>query len=195
MTKQPSRSKTQQGRDPAIGTRLREVRRQRGITLKQVADAAGVTESFVSQVERGAANPSVATLRRIAEALGESMASLFVGGEPTGAVVRAGARRRLHHPSWAEEEYLLTPASAKSLEIIYTVLGEDHGSGIEPYTHQADEECVIVLAGQLDVGVNGEVHHLGAGDALLLDPKLPHSYHNPGPGSTTTLWVMSPPGY
>jgi transcriptional regulator with XRE-family HTH domain len=194
MTSQPPR-KAKPDRDPTVGPRLREVRRKRGITLKQVAEAAGVTESFVSQVERGAANASVATLRRIAEAIGESMASLFVGGEPTGAVIRAGARRRLHHPPGADEEYMLTPASAKSLEIIYTVLGEGHGSGNEPYTHPADEECVVVLAGQLDVGANGEVHHLSAGDALMLDPKLPHSYHNPGPGSTTSLWVMSPPGY
>jgi transcriptional regulator with XRE-family HTH domain len=199
MSKQHSR-KTQPARNATahatnLGSRLREVRRERGITLRQVAAAAGVTESFVSQVERGTANPSVATLRRMAEALGETMASLFVGTETTGMVVRAGERRRLHHPSGSEEEYLLTPQSAKSLEIIYAVLREGAGSGSEPYAHQADEECVIVIAGQLDVGVNGELHHLDTGDALLLDPKLPHSYHNPGPGSSTTIWVMSPPGY
>ena len=194
MSEQPPR-KTPTPRNEALGARLRETRRQRGITLREVGQAAGVTESFVSQVERGAANPSVATLRRIAEALGETMASLFVGAETTGMVVRAGERRRLHHPSGADVEYLLTPRSAKALEIIYAIVGPGAGSGEEPYTHQADEECVIVLAGQLDVGVNGEMNHLETGDSLLLDPKLPHSYHNPGPGDTTTLWVMSPPGY
>jgi transcriptional regulator with XRE-family HTH domain len=193
--------------DPGVGARLRQARRQRGITLKQVAAAAGVTESFVSQVERGVANPSVATLRRIAEAIGEQVGALFMAGdgehaadrEPTGpgsgTVVRAGQRRRLHHPSQAVEEYLLTPASAKSLEIMYVAIDEGQGSGAEPYTHEADEECVIVIAGQLDVGSNGEMHHLSAGDALLLDPKLPHSYRNPGPGRATTLWVTSPGGY
>lgn len=189
--------------DPNIGRRLREVRRQRGVTLKQVAGAAGVTESFVSQVERGTANPSVATLRRIMDFLGETIGSLFVDSGHTGAgdsgdtgtVVRAGARRRLHQPSRVEEEYLLTPPGAKSLEIMYVVFTEGGNSGAEPYTHESDEECVIVLAGRLDVGVNGEMHHLDAGDSLLLDPKLPHSYHNPGPGSATTIWVVSPPGY
>lgn len=193
MSKPPSSKR--KPRDESLGPRLRELRRQRDITLREVAAAAGVTESFVSQVERGAANPSVATLRRIAEALGETMASLFVGTETTGMVVRAGERRRLRHPSGSDEEYLLTPRSAKALEIIYAIVGPGTGSGEEPYTHQADEECVIVLAGQLDIGVDGEMHRLDTGDALLLDPKLPHSYHNPGPGDTTTLWVMSPPGY
>jgi transcriptional regulator with XRE-family HTH domain len=194
MNKQ-SFPKTQAPRSESLGPRLRELRRQRGITLRQVAESAGVTESFVSQVERGAANPSVATLRRMAEALGETMASLFVGADTAGMVVRAGERKRLRHPSGSDEEYLLTPRSAKTLEIIYAIVGPGTGSGDEPYTHQADEECVIVLAGQLEVGVNGEMHHLDTGDALLLDPKLPHSYHNPGTEPVTSLWVMSPPGY
>jgi transcriptional regulator with XRE-family HTH domain len=195
MNSQPPREKRNARNAASLGTRLREVRRQRGITLKQVAEAVGVTESFVSQVERGTANPSVATLRRMAEALGETVASLFVGAGPTGMVVRAGERRRLHHPSGSDTEYLLTPPSAKTLEIVYATLEAGAGSGDEPYSHAADEECVIVIAGRLDVGVNGELHHLDTGDALLLDPKLPHSYHNPGPGNSTTIWVMSPPGY
>ncbi len=199
----PPAARTPASREANIGRRLREVRRQRGVTLKQVAKAAGVTESFVSQVERGAANPSVATLRRITDFLGATIGSLFVdsgdaeasGPGGTATVVRAGARRRLHQPSRVEEEYLLTPPGAKSLEIMYVVLTEGGNSGAEPYSHEADEECVIVLAGRLDVGVDGEMHHLNAGDSLLLDPKLPHGYHNPGPGSATTIWVVSPPGY
>jgi mannose-6-phosphate isomerase-like protein (cupin superfamily) len=47
---------------------------------------------------------------------------------------------------------------------------------------------VIVLSGQLDVGVDGVVRHLTTGDALLPDPRHPHSYVNPGPGPTTTPW-------
>jgi transcriptional regulator with XRE-family HTH domain len=174
---------------------MRELRRQHNITLREVAEASGVSESFVSQVERGVANPSMASLRRMAGALGETVASLFVGADSSGMVVRAGERRRMAHPSGSQEDYILTPQSAKSLEIVYSVIGAGQGSGEEPYSHEADEECVIVLAGQLDVGVNGEVHHLGTGDALLLDPKLPHSYHNPGAEPTTSMWVMSPPGY
>ena len=52
-----------------IGRSLREARRRRGLTLKAVAEEAGVTESFLSQVERDIASPSIATLRRIAVAL------------------------------------------------------------------------------------------------------------------------------
>lgn len=178
-----------------IGRRLREVRRQRHITLKQVAEAAEVSESFISQVERGAANPSVATLGRIADFLGETIGSLFLGDGATGTVVRARERRRMNLPSRVEEEYLLTPPSAKQIQVFYAVISEGGNSGDEPYSHGGEEECVIVVSGQLIMGTNGRRHHLETGDSLLLDPRLPHSYHNPGPGPATTIWVVSPPGY
>jgi transcriptional regulator with XRE-family HTH domain len=182
-------------REQALGPRIREIRRRGNVTLRQLAAAAGVSESFVSQVERGVANPSMASLSRIAGALGTNLASLFVGADPVGGVVRAGQRKRMAHPAGSQEDYLLTPSSAKTMQIIYSVIAVGEGSGKEPYSHAADEECVVVLSGQLDVGVFGEQHHLEVGDALMLDPKSPHSYRNPGPEPTTALWVTSPPVY
>jgi transcriptional regulator with XRE-family HTH domain len=178
-----------------LGGRMRELRRRNNITLREVADAAGVSESFVSQVERGVANPSMASLRRMAEALGESVASLFVGSESPGMVVRAGDRKRLAHPASSLEDYLLTPPGAKTLQIIYSVVAPGEGSGAEPYTHPADEECVIVISGQLLVTSSGDEHLLEEGDSLLLDPRQPHSYHNPGQAPARSIWVMSPPMY
>jgi transcriptional regulator with XRE-family HTH domain len=176
-----------------LGQRIREVRRKKKMTLRDAADAAGVSESFLSQVERGLANPSVASLRRIADAMHEQVASFFVGEPQSGMVVRAGERRRLVHPMGGLEDYLVTPATARSLQIIYCVVGPGEGSGPEPYTHVADEECVLILDGRLEVGLAAETFTLGSGDALLLDPKEPHSFHNPGTERATMLWVQTPP--
>ena len=176
-----------------LGQRMREVRRKKKMTLRDAAVAAGVSESFLSQVERGLANPSVASLRRIADAMREPVASFFVGEPQSGMLVRAGERRRLVHPTGTLEDYLLTPATARSLQIIYCVVGPGEGSGPEPYSHVADEECVVVLSGQLEVGLRTEKYTLGSGDALLFDPKEPHSFHNPGTEQATTLWVQTPP--
>ncbi|MEK6443796.1 helix-turn-helix domain-containing protein [Pseudonocardia sp. T1-2H] len=166
----------QAGRSPGdLGGRMRELRRRNNITLREVADAAGVSESFVSQVERGVANPSMASLRRMAEALGESVASLFVGSEMPGMVVRAGDRKRLAHPAGSLDDYLLTPPGAKTLQIIYSVVAPGDGSGEEPYTHPADEECVIVIVGQLVVIAGGGVPPRGG--------RLPA----PGPPSAAQL--------
>src|SRR4051794_7202703 len=73
-----------------LGARIRALRLARGQTLRQLASSAGVTESFLSQVERGVASPSIASVQRIARALGQSIAELFAADERAGSVVRAG---------------------------------------------------------------------------------------------------------
>jgi transcriptional regulator with XRE-family HTH domain len=176
-----------------MGQRIREVRQKKGMTLREAAVAAGVSESFLSQVERGLANPSVASLRRIADAMHERVASFFVGEPPQGMLVRVKDRRRLVHPMGMLEDYLLTPATARRLQIIYCVVGPGEGSGEERYTHVADEECIVVLSGCLEVGIGDETYTLNSGDALLLDPKNQHGFHNPGPDPATMLWVQTPP--
>lgn len=176
-----------------LGQRIREVRRKKHMTLRDAADAAGVSESFLSQVERGLANPSVASLRRIADAMHEPVASFFVGDAPTGMLVRTKDRRRLVHPMGMLEDYLLTPPTARKLQIIYCVAGPGEGSGQERYTHVADEECLVVLSGRLEVGIGDETYELNTGDALLLDPKNPHGFYNRGPEPCTMLWVQTPP--
>jgi transcriptional regulator with XRE-family HTH domain len=176
-----------------LGQRIRDVRQKKGMTLREAALAAGVSESFLSQVERGLANPSVASLRRIADAMHERVASFFVGEPPQGMLVRVKDRRRLVHPMGMLEDYLLTPSTARRLQIIYCVAGPGEGSGDERYTHVADEECVVVLSGCLEVSIGDETYTLNSGDALLLDPKNQHGFHNPGPKPATMLWVQTPP--
>jgi mannose-6-phosphate isomerase-like protein (cupin superfamily) len=108
-------------------------------------------------------------------------------------LVRVKDRRRLVHPMGMLEDYLLTPSTARRLQIIYCVAGPGEGSGEERYTHVADEECVVVLSGCLEVSIGDETYTLNSGDALLLDPKNEHGFNNAGPGPATMLWVQTPP--
>ena len=186
---------TREEPDLELGQRIRDLRREKAVTLRETAEAAGVSESFLSQVERGQANPSVASLRRIAEALHEPVAAFFVGAETGGAVVRAGERRRMAHPRRAYEDYLLTPPTARKLQIIQSVIAPGMGSGEEAYTHPGDEECVVILSGTLDVTVGGETQVLDRGDSLLIDPRQEHSFFNSAAEPAVVLWVMTPSLY
>src|SRR3954454_10829142 len=79
-----------------VGERLRDIRSFRRATLRTIAERAGVSESFLSQVERGRASASVASLRRIAGALGVSVADLFdSSGRPRPQVLRCDDRPSL----------------------------------------------------------------------------------------------------
>ncbi len=178
-----------------LGGRIRSIREGKGLPLRSVADAAGVSESFLSQIERGVASPSVASLRRVAEALGESVGALFEGPGGSGRVVRVRDRRRLLHPQRQWEDVLLTPRTSRHLQVILSTIEAQAGSGDEPYSHDSDEECVIVLKGRLQFWVGEERFDLQEGDALVFESRRPHRNHNPGPGKAEVLWIITPPSY
>jgi len=181
--------------DQELGRRIRARREEAGRSLKDVAEDVGVSESFLSQIERGVASPSIATLRGISDSLGTSVGALFEGPETTGRVVRHRDRRQLRHPRREWEEYMITPPDSRRLQVIMGVIEPGAGSGREPYTHNSDEECVIVLKGRVHVRVADDSYELSKGDSVTFESRLPHSYRNPGPGRSEVLWVMTPPSY
>jgi len=103
-----------------VEERLRELRRRRRATLRTVAERSGLSESFISQVERRRSNASIASLRRIAEALGVSVADLF---EPAGRprVVRRDDRPTLTFGVLGRK-HLLTPKPLQNLEVFVGAL-------------------------------------------------------------------------
>jgi transcriptional regulator with XRE-family HTH domain len=178
----------------SLGQTVRRLREDRSMSLRQLAEEAEVSESFVSQVERGRANPSVASLRRLAESLGTSIGALFDGAS-SGKVVRVNARPRLTHPTGRWEDFLLTPQSARRLQVILSVIEPGEGSGDEPYSHDSDEECIVLLKGSLEVHISGELFLLNEGDSLTFESRLPHWNRNPGETKTEVLWIITPPSY
>ena len=179
----------------SLGQTIRERRERRGQSLKQLAAATGLTQSFLSQVENDRSSPSVASLRKIADALDTSIGTFFAGGSPNGRLVRKSARPMLVHPKFRWRDSLLTPSLSGKLQVIWTEIEPGGGSGDEPYTHDSDEECLVVIRGKLDFWVGEEHYLLQAGDALTFESRIPHKNRNPGPGRTEVLWVMTPPSY
>jgi mannose-6-phosphate isomerase-like protein (cupin superfamily) len=165
------------------------------LTLRELADRASVTESFLSQVERGVASPSVATLQRIARSLDLSIAQLFAGGSSAGRVVRSGERRRVSYAGLGASDEFLTPPTATRLQVIMSTVEPGGGTGDEPYTHESDEEIVIVLEGELDLWVADEHYRLQAGDSITYSSRLPHRNRNPGDVPTRLLFCMTPPSF
>lgn len=181
--------------DLDLGRKVRSLREARGLSLKSLASEAGVSESFVSQVERGVANPSVASLRRLSAALGASVGSLFEGPVTFGRLVRSHERARLVDPARRWEDFLITPRDAKRLQVILSVIEPNEGSGEEAYSHDSDEECVVVLKGRLEFRVGLEDYVLDEGDSLVFESRIPHWNRNPGPSKAEVLWIMTPPSY
>ena len=135
-----------------LGPRIRALRQARRLTLRDVADRAGVTESFLSQVERDVTSPSIASVQRIARALDLSIAQLFADEPSPGRVVRREARRRIAYPGLKAVDEFLTSNMAGRLQVILSTIEPGGGTGEEPYTHDSDEEVVVVLEGSSTCG-------------------------------------------
>jgi transcriptional regulator with XRE-family HTH domain len=178
-----------------LGARIRALRLAQGATLRRLASNAGVTESFLSQVERGVASPSIATVQRIARALGASIAELFAADEAAGRVVRVGDRRRVVYQGLDAVDEFLTRGMDGRLQVILSTIQPGGGTGDEAYTHDSDEEVVIVLDGVLDLWVGPEHYRLETGDAVTHPSRVPHRNTNPGPGVARVLFCITPPSY
>ena len=178
-----------------VGRRLRDIRIARRRTLREVSDAAGLSESFLSQVERGRASASIASLRRIAGALGVSIADLF---QPAGPgqprVVRRHERPSLDFGVLGRKT-LLTQRPLHNLEVFVGELEPGGSSGAEPYTHGDSEELVVVIAGSVRLELGRDVHRLEEGDSIGYWSSTPHRIENVGDDVAEVMWIISPPSY
>lgn len=178
-----------------LGPRIRALRQARNVTLRELAARAGVTESFLSQVEREVTSPSIASVQRIARALELSIAELFVEEAPRGRVVRRAGRRRIAYPGFGAVDEFLTPGVNGRLQVIVSTIEPGGGTGDEPYTHDSDEEVVVVLSGRLELWVADEHHLLEEGDSVTYSSRLPHRNVNPGDRPAVVLFCVTPPSY
>ncbi len=181
--------------DLQLGVRIRSLRQARRLTLRELAARAGVTESFLSQVEREKTSPSIASVQRIARAMDLSIAQLFAEESASGRVVRREARRRIAYPGLKAVDEFLTSNMAGRLQVILSTIEPGGGTGEEPYTHDSDEEVVLVLEGVLDLWVADEHYVLRDGDAITFASRLPHWNMNRGDVPAVVLFCVTPPSF
>lgn len=178
-----------------LGQKVRMLRKQRHLSTRALADAAGVTSGFVSQLENGHAMPSVATLLRMAEALEVRVGDLFDTPAARRQIIRRAERRRFDYPQLGVSDELISADPNEHLEVLMGYIDPGGGSGAELYTHGADTEFVLVLAGEIILLLGDERHHLETGDAVTFGGDIPHGYVNEGREVAQLLWVMTPLSY
>ena len=179
-----------------VGERLRAIRTFRRVTLRTVAERAELSESFLSQVERGRANASIASLKRIAAALGVNVADLF---EPNGTQARPRVLRKESRPALTfgtlGQKFMLTPRPLEHLQVMVGEFEQGGSTGDEPYVHGDSEELLVVLAGVVHLQLGEEVFELRAGDSIDYRSSTPHRLANAGDGTAEVMWIISPPSY
>jgi len=179
----------------AVGSTVRSLRKDRGMTLDQLADRSALSMGMVSQLERGIGNPSFATLVQLAHGLDVPVGRLLHIDEGSSPVVREAERRRIDGhgiPSEHVTYQMLTPDLLGALEATWVRSEPGHDTSATPFTHNG-EEFGIVLSGQIDVYIDGVQYSLSAGDSIRFSSTVPHWFVNPGPESTNSIWISTPP--
>jgi transcriptional regulator with XRE-family HTH domain len=176
-----------------LGARLRRLRRERGLSLDEVARATNISASFLSHVENGKSDITFMRLERLVALYGKSLMDLAGPHPANERVVRASEQERL---SLVEEHvaiYLLAPDTKRSMMPILAVY-EPGGGSVEPFRTESDE-FIHILHGAVEITFeDGEVIELAKGDSVyLIEPHRSRSYRNASRGRTISLSVLSPP--
>lgn len=182
--------------DDRLGLALKRRRQEAGISMADLARATGLSRTFLTNVERGLNSPTISSLRAIVDALGVTLSSLFASIERQGGVVTRPADRLLIASlgGGAITYELLNPHPAGALEMLLLRVAPGASSGEATHRH-AGEEVGLMMEGRLEYWIDGVMHALEAGDSVNVPATTPHRYHNPGPGPSVSLWVVTPPSF
>jgi len=184
-----------------VGSRLREERERRGISLRELARRVGVSPSLVSQIELDRVNPSVSTLYALVTDLGMTMGDVFGDNaqeaprpsaprDHDGLVTLPDTRRVIDLASGVRWERL-TPHSDPEIEFLYVVypVGGESCPADALLTH-GGREYGYVTSGTLGVRVGFDEYELGPGGSIAFDSSSPHRLWTIGDEPVSAVWVV-----
>ena len=175
-----------------IGSRLKQRREEKQHTLKELADLSGLSVGFISQVERGKTDPSLASLKRLTAALDFKLKDLFDQDQYAHALVKKGEGSILHLDS-AVCELLASSIPDKQMEPLLKHIAPNGESGIVA-AHSGDE-FIWIKSGSLQITVGDDTYLLSEGDSFYFQALQTHSWRNISDSPCEALWIMTPPSY
>jgi transcriptional regulator with XRE-family HTH domain len=176
-----------------VGKQLKAVRTAFGLSQRELAKRAGVTNGMVSLIEQDRVSPSIGSLQKILAAFPMTMAEFFTrdmeGRE--NVVFRAD---ELPDVGTGEIQYRLVAASRhdRKMSILWETYEPDTDTGEDMLTHSGEEGGVVV-EGELEITVAGNTWLLGPGDAYYFDSRLPHRFRNTGKVPVRIVSANTPP--
>lgn len=181
-----------------IGDKLKSIRKQRGLSQRELAARAGLTNGTISLIEKNKTSPSVASLKSLLDAIPISMTEFFSTLEETN-------QRKVFYradefvdvaPSAIGQVSLrqLGHAHQHALQVLHETYPAGADTGPELLSH-AGEEAGIVVRGEIEVTVENDVAVLGAGDGYLFDSRLPHRFRNLGKDICEIVSACTPPSF
>ena len=177
-----------------LGHAIREVRRTKGLTQRQVAEAAGCTPAYLSLVENGKADPSLTMLKKLAAAVDTRVVDMLRDQPRKQVVLRKAERVRVEFPASKMSLEQLVPQIASRKIAVHIVTVKPGGESGGGYTHEG-EEAGLVLQGHLTIIYDGMTYELEEGDSFYLLSSVEHHIKNTGDKDTVLISCAHPPSF
>ncbi len=179
----------------ALGARVKALRQGYGLLQKHIAEKSGLTASMVSQIEAGRLNPTLTTLRKLADAFGISVPELL---EPATEGRSVRISRKQEHPLVSfencAERWMILGAGlveGKIRAVVSTLDGRARGVSTEKVRIKVGQKKLFyVLQGKVALRYAEKAYRMSEGDSALVDGAAPHGWDNVGRGPARVLWVI-----
>ncbi len=183
---------TPEGIHRHLGSRVKQLRAERGWSLEALARASGVSRSMLSDIEREQANPTLAVTLRIARAFGLSLGELLEspGASSAITVIRADDRAYLYRSDRDVQIRTLSPLNLEKDVELYEIRLQTGGALRSAPHYEGTREFLAVQKGQVRVESAGDAEALGAGDSATYRADVPHAIVNSGRGEAVVFLVV-----
>jgi len=178
-----------------VGTHLKAVRQMYGLSQRELAKRAGVTNGLISLIEQNRVSPSVSSLKKVLDGIPMALADFFtldLGGKPQVFF----PREELANIGTEDLALRLVGGrlAKRSMSILHERYAPGADTGEEMLTH-AGEEGGVIVKGRIEVTVGGEARVLGVGDAYYFKSSIPHRFRNIGREECEIVSASSPPTF
>jgi transcriptional regulator with XRE-family HTH domain len=178
-----------------VGTHLKAVRQMYGLSQRELAKRAGVTNGLISLIEQNRVSPSVSSLKKVLDGIPMALADFFtldLGGKPQVFF----PREELANIGTEDVALRLVGGrlAKRSMSILHERYAPGADTGEEMLTH-AGEEGGVIVKGKIEVTVGGEARVLGVGDAYYFKSSIPHRFRNVGREECEIVSASSPPTF
>ena len=176
-----------------VGTKLRDLRKQNGLTQQELADRAELTKGFISQLEQGQVTPSLITLLDLIECLGTTPSDFFRSSGAEKVVFRESDSFEKIDEAGNSTTWIVPSAQSNQMEPVLVTV-QPHASLPEDDPHNG-EEFGYVLSGRIALCRQETRYDVKAGESFYYEADKPHRIENPGSRPARFLWVSTPPSF
>ncbi|OLU14371.1 MULTISPECIES: cupin domain-containing protein [unclassified Pseudomonas] len=164
-----------------VGLRLQSIRKQKGLSQRELAKRAGVTNSTISMIEKNSVSPSISSLKKVLAGIPMSLVEFFSleaeQDSQVQVVYRASELTDIH--SGAITMKLIGKAHpSRAISFLDETYPPHSDTGLEMYAHEGEETGMLV-EGRLELTVGDEVFILESGDSYYFESSKPHRFRNP----------------